>query len=301
MANQDYVCPKPKRWNEIFNDLCKGYGKTADKIFPTDVVGIRKAGGPPIPHTFNGWVCTTDEEKHLRWIETMEWAVEHDLSGLIDVEEKDKCYFVGHNHREDSRWGYNDYTEKILSEYELNEFVTLNEYLESPSAVRNKLPNRKGIYFVIYPHQWPEYSFLEEGTGSHYRGKNPNIPITNHDELDNFEDSSAFAAWFAVETLWKNWVDDADILYIGQTGGTYKNGRISKGTLRKRIETLFKFGKGQKVAHWGGRYLWQHDESHDFRVYWYECKDNENPIELERKLLNEFKDEYGKNPFANIG
>lgn len=297
---QDFICPKPKRWNEIFKDLCKGYERVSGRKLPSDVIGVRKAGGPPTPLILNGWVYTTDEEKHQRWIETVKWSEEQGLSGLIDVEEKDKCYFVGHDHSGGFRWGYNDYTEKIISEYRLKEYVTLNEYLENPSAVKNKLPKCKGIYFVIYPHQWPEYSFLEEGSGGHYKGKNPNIPINNNDELDDFEDLSAFSAWFSVETLWKNWVDDADILYIGQTGGTYKNGRMSEGTLRKRIETLFKFGNGQVVAHWGGRYLWQHDESHDFRVYWYECKGDENPIELERKLLNEFKEEYGKYPFANI-
>lgn len=54
------------------------------------------------------------------------------------------------------------------------------------------------------------------------------------------------------------------------------------------------------VGHWGGRYIWQHSESYDFRIYWYVCKDDENPVELEKKLLEEFVIEYQRLPFANL-
>jgi hypothetical protein len=135
------------------------------------------------------------------------------------------------------------------------------------------------VYFVIYPYEWPEDLFLATGTGGHFKGKDPNVPV---------------------EELWGNWVEDADILYIGQTGGISKNGKPSEATLQRRIIQLLQFGNGKNVGHWGGRYLWQHKNSPDFRVYWCACTD-EDPATLKRELIDDFKRNYGnRGPFGNL-
>jgi hypothetical protein len=145
-------------------------------------------------------------------------------------------------------------------------------------GVKARLPDSQGIYFVIYPHEWPEDLFLAKGTGGHFKGKDPNVSI---------------------EELWSNWVEDADILYIGKAGGIRNNGTPIKSTLMKRIIMLLRFGNGKNIGHRGGRYLWQHENSPDFRVYWYRCTD-ENPICLEKQLINDFQKMYHKKPYANL-
>ena len=88
----DFICPYPKRWNEIFQDLCTAYERKTGKKLPFYVVDIREAGGPPTPLILNGWVFTGDCKKRQRWIETINWAKKHDLLHFLVVEEKDKYY-----------------------------------------------------------------------------------------------------------------------------------------------------------------------------------------------------------------
>ena len=298
--NIDYICPYPLRWKEIFEALRASYAlKTGEKL-PSGALNIVEAGGPPTPLILGGWVYKTDEDKKLRWIETIEWAEQNDLAELIIVDEKDKCYFAGYDHTGGLRGEYSDYTEDIISRFNLSEFITLNEYLQDPSSVRCKLPECKGIYFVIFPYFWPEYDFLEKGTGGFFKGKDPNIPITLPD-IDWSLNETVISKYInETETLFGNWIEDADILYIGRAGGINKNGKVSNATLKDRIIALLLFGNGKRVGHWGGRYIWQHSESYDFRIYWYVCKDDENPVELEKKLLEEFVIEYQRLPFANL-
>ena len=296
----DYICPNPNRWNEIFQDLCRQYEMKIGKKLPSIASERTKAGGPPTPLILSGWVFSTDADKQSRWLETIEWATENNLLEYVSVDEKDKCYHAGYDHTGGLRGEFNEYTESIMTRYHLNEYVTLNEYLKDPLSVIRRLPESKGIYFVIYPYFWPEYDFLEKGTGGFFKGRDPNIPIVLPDIDLNMENDLINWIITKTETLFGNWVEDADILYIGRAGGTFRSGKISNSNLKERIIKLFQFGNGKNVGHWGGRYLWQHSESYDFRVYWYECNDNENPIDLERKLLNEFIIEYKKLPFANL-
>ena len=174
-----------------------------------------------------------------------------------------KSYFSGSTH---------SYLHKIV------DTTTLRQYKSNPKDVNSKLTDSKGIYFVIYPYMRPEGLFLPTGSGGYFQGKNPNVPV---------------------EDLWMNWVEDADILYIGKAGGAYINRKVSTATLKKRIIALLRFGNSKKVGHRGGRYLWQHKFSEDFRVYWLPCKD-ENPVYLEKELIADFEKLYGKKPFANL-
>lgn len=278
MMNQNFICPFPNRWNEIFEDLCKAY----EALFklPSNVTDIRRSGGPPTPLILSGWTFSNDDDKRERWQETLRWAEKHNLLYLTRVESRDKCFSAG-NTRSGGipfKGEYCEYTNEIIRKYTLSDYVTLNQYILNPANIKAKLPDSKGIYFVIYPYDWPEGLFLTTGTGGHFKGKNPNVPI---------------------EELWSNWVEDADILYIGKAGGISRNGITTNATLRDRIIALLRFGNVKNVGHWGGRYLWQHENSPDFRVYWYSCAD-ENPADLEKELIADFVKIYNKKPFANL-
>lgn len=275
----EFICPFPNRWNEIYEDLKKEHETSIMNIISGGAVKNCSVDGPPTPLILNGWVFSNDNDKQKRWQETLQWAEKHNLLYLTTVEDCDRCFSAGH-----TRYGgiqldeYRDYTNKIVKQYKLNDYVTLNQYLTDSKSVAEKLPDSKGIYFVIYPYEWPEDLFLEKGTGGHFKGKNPNV---------------------SVEELWGNWVEDADILYIGKAGGVSRNGILSKATLKERIIALLRFGNGKNIGHWGGRYLWQHEYSADFRIYWYTCID-ENPVELEETNIIGFEKTYQKRPFANL-
>lgn len=129
------------------------------------------------------------------------------------------------------------------------------------------IPNEKGVYVVIRDKESAP-TFVIEGTGGHFKGKNPNKPI---------------------EELKKNWVDGTPVIYIGET----------ERQLRKRIEELIKFGQKNAVAHWGGRYMWQLEDAEELIIAWKELPDS-NPKDVERDLLNVFKSTYLKLPFANL-
>lgn len=89
-------------------------------------------------------------------------------------------------------------------------------------------------------------------------------------------------------------------MYIGRAGGTAKNGRVYKSTLRKRIGEYMKFGKGKNIGHWGGRYIWQIKKSDDLMIA-YKILDADNPVIEEQELINKFKNHYNERlPFVNL-
>ncbi len=127
------------------------------------------------------------------------------------------------------------------------------------------IPQEPGIYFVVCQSGFKP-DFIPIGTGGYFKGKNPNVSI---------------------DVLKEKWVSEDDILYIGQSEN-----------LRDRLEKLIRFGRGEPVGKWGGRYIWQiRDAEKMLQVRW---EINESPRALEEKLLIEFKKKYGKLPFANL-
>lgn len=174
---------------------------------------------------------------------------------------------------------YTYYTNNFIENYGFKGGISVEEFLTSRTASLNQVPSESGIYIVVYPYKKFENMFIPIGTGGHFHNEDPNVSL---EELDS------------------NWVENADIIYIGKAGGTSKKGRVYKATLRKRIGQLLSFGNYKKIGHRGGRYLWQHISAKDFRIYWYQCKDAENAIEVEHELLAGFVKEYKKLPFANL-
>ena len=131
--------------------------------------------------------------------------------------------------------------------------------------------NEKGVYFVLK--NGIDKTFLKESVGGHFKGKNP---TAKHDVLEN------------------KWIEESDILYIGQAGGGN-----SSATLKKRLKQYMRFGQGEPVGHWGGRFIWQLKDNRDLLICWRPTP-NEDPREIEKAMIESFESEFGKKPFANI-
>lgn len=140
-------------------------------------------------------------------------------------------------------------------------------------GAKSQIPAQMGVYVILRESDL-EPNFMEEGTGGFFKGKNPNVSITE---------------------LCSNWVYGTSIVYIGKAGGTG-----SSATLNKRLSQYLRFGQGANVGHWGGRYIWQLQDSRDLVVCWRKLSSNE-PREIEQQMIKEFKAQHsGKRPFANL-
>ena len=134
------------------------------------------------------------------------------------------------------------------------------------------IPNEKGVYLIINP-KCETKKFLPKGVGGFFKEKDPNV---------------------SMEVLANNWVENSCVVYIGQAGG---NG--SAATLRKRLKQYLDFGKGKPVGHYGGRLIWQLENNSELLIAWKVLK-NDDPKIIERQLINDFADNYGRMPFANL-
>ena len=62
-------------------------------------------------------------------------------------------------------------------------------------------------------------------------------------------------------------------------------------------QALAALRRGQNVAHWGGRHVWQLADAYDLLVAWKPCKD---AVRQEVALLAAFEAKHEKLPFANL-
>jgi len=131
------------------------------------------------------------------------------------------------------------------------------------------IPDEVGVYFVIHDNDdIPE--FMVRGSGGILKESDPNVSII---ELE------------------RNWVGETKVIYIGQTGNS----------LRKRISSYMKFGQGEPVRHYGGRYIWQIKNHEDLLVCWKSLNGNRaNPKQVESDLLRIFVEGYSCLPFSNL-
>ena len=147
-------------------------------------------------------------------------------------------------------------------------FKTLKDLFHDSSA----LPSIKGVYMILnLEKKSPE--FLEVGTGGYFKGKNPNVSIS---ELNS------------------NWVKDSIVIYIGKAGADG-----SSATLKSRLKQYFGFGQGKNIGHWGGRLIWQLKNSGDLVVCW-KSLPNEDPRFVEINFIQAFVSKYKCRPFANL-
>ena len=134
-------------------------------------------------------------------------------------------------------------------------------------------PGHIGIYVVLRTQKAPPI-FKETGSGGHFKGRNPNVEIG---------------------VLESHWVENADVLYIGKAGGTE-----NQSTLRCRLQAFLAFGNEKRVAHWGGRFIWQLEDHEDLLVCW-KLAACSTPRELEETMIRDFKRKHhGRRPFANL-
>ena len=144
---------------------------------------------------------------------------------------------------------------------------------ELMNGVKSVIPAQMGVYVVLHEDN-TEPIFVSKGTGGFFKGKNPNV---------------------AISELQDNWVEGTSIVYIGKAGGAG-----SSATLNKRLGQYLRFGQGANIGHWGGRYIWQLADSRDLVVCWKTLTDLD-PREVERQMIAEFKATHaGKRPFANL-
>ena len=146
--------------------------------------------------------------------------------------------------------------------------------ISSDDAIANNELDRPGVYMVVRTDD-SEPVFVPEGSGGHFKGRNPNVPVGE---------------------LQANWVKDTCVVYIGKAGGG-----SSRATLRKRIGQYIRFGSGEPVGHWGGRYIWQLEDADNLLFCWRATKEWEDAEEIESELIENFKSRYdGHRPFANL-
>ena len=149
-------------------------------------------------------------------------------------------------------------------------FISVGELM---TGAKKMIPAQMGVYAVLREDN-TEPRFMEVGTGGFFKGKNPNVSI---DELK------------------ANWVENTSIVYIGKAGSIG-----STANLRTRLGQYLRFGEGANVGHYGGRYIWQLDDSRDLIVCW-KPLDSEDPRPIEQQMISEFKALHsGRRPFANL-
>ncbi len=125
-----------------------------------------------------------------------------------------------------------------------------------------------GVY-VVYRPAPTDPVFLATNPGGRFKGRDPTV---------------------AVELLADKWVRDAHVIYIGKAD-----------RLRVRLRQYARFGAGEPVGHWGGRYIWQLEDSDGSLVAWHAITWGESAREYERRLLERFADTHETSrPFANL-
>ncbi len=129
-----------------------------------------------------------------------------------------------------------------------------------------------GVYIVVRP-DGDIPTFLTNSTGGRFKGRDANV---------------------AVGILAKKWVNGAKVIYVGKAGSVGKS-----ATLRSRLRQYLAFGAGKPIGHWGGRYLWHLPASDDLIVCW-KTTPNEEPRDVERRMIAEFARSCGVRPFANL-
>lgn len=134
------------------------------------------------------------------------------------------------------------------------------------------IPKVKGVYLIIYQAS-EQPVFLEIGCGGFFKGRNPNVPI-----------SELRARWIPIRLSFT----------LAKQAEAIVQQRCIQGYCN-----IWLFGKGKAIGHYGGRYIWQLKNSKDLMVCW-KTLPNDEPRIVERQMIAEFKAQFQKSPFANL-
>lgn len=156
-----------------------------------------------------------------------------------------------------------------LQDFGFSGFVRVSALHESALA---EVPRAPGVYAILREAESAP-RFTETSSGGHFKDKDPTV---------------------LVQTLREKWVAGTDIIYIGKAGHLKK-----PPTLRTRLKQYLDFGFGRPVGHWGGRYIWQLEDSRELLVCWKETA-GEDPEAVELELITAFREVHGRLPFANL-
>ncbi|WP_427135552.1 hypothetical protein [Pseudarthrobacter sp. S9] len=137
----------------------------------------------------------------------------------------------------------------------------------------NRIPQRTGIFAVLRPEGF-EPRFLAKSTAGIFKKKDPSLP------------EAALAA---------EWVDGAEVLYVGKAGAGSKGNR----GLRRQIQEFIDFGKGKPPGHWDGRLIWQLADAGSLIIAWKELPPDELNT-AEANYHTDFRQLHGRLPFANL-
>lgn len=137
----------------------------------------------------------------------------------------------------------------------------------------NRVPQAPGIFAVLKPDGY-EPRFLAKSTAGVFKKKDPSLG------------EAALAA---------EWIDDADVLYLGKAGPGSKGNR----GLRRQIQEFVDFGKGKPPGHWDGRLIWQLADPQSLVIAWKELPAAEVNL-AEASYHADFREQYGRLPFANL-
>jgi hypothetical protein len=137
----------------------------------------------------------------------------------------------------------------------------------------NRIPQKPGIFAVLQPEGFRP-QFLARSTAGVFKKKDPTLKA---------------------DALEAQWVDGADVLYVGKAGPGSKGNR----GLRRQIQEFVDFGKGKPPGHWDGRLIWQLGAASQLLIAWKEL-----PVEelnaAEASYHAAFVEEFGHLPFANL-
>jgi hypothetical protein len=147
-------------------------------------------------------------------------------------------------------------------------FVTIRDLRAS---ALEQVPDLPGVYVLLRDSEEPP-RFRNRSIGGHFK-RDPTVGVDVLDEA---------------------WVGTSTVVYIGKAGGPE-----SRSTLRRRLRQYLRFGSGEPIGHWGGRYVWQLQDAEHLVVAW-RVTDGLNPEAVEKQMLRDFKAAHGRLPFANL-